>query len=335
MPAFLAPSPHGAHDPLASAPSFSVVIAAYQAAHLIADAVESALGQTHPPEEVIVCDDGSTDDIAGALAPYADRIAVIRKPNGGEASAKNAGAGAARGDFVVFLDADDVFLPTRLEALGELARARPDLDVLTSDALLELDGEVVRRCYDEHLRFETGDQRSGILRRNFVFGLAAARRSALLAVGGFDERIRYTTDWDLWLRMIFGGSSVGCVDAPLARYRLQSGSLSAQRAKLIAGRLETLEKAWQRDDLTATERDVLEQSLAENRRDLGLACAREAVRAGDRRARRLSYDVARDARHPAATRLKAAAAAALPRLARVLDNGEVETTGGVRYRPAR
>ena len=164
-------------------PTFSVIIAAYQAAETVAAAVESALGQTSPPHEVIVCDDGSTDEIERALDPLRDRIVFLSQANGGEGSAKNAAAGAASGDFVAILDADDLYLPERLEALGELASARPDLDILTTDAYLEVDGRVVRHAYDESWTFEVADQRAAILQRNFIFGHAAVRRSALLERG--------------------------------------------------------------------------------------------------------------------------------------------------------
>ena len=136
-----------------------------------------------------------------------------------------------------------MYLPGRLAALAELAWARPDLDVLTSDAVLEVDGEAVRRCYTPELPFEVDDQRSAILRRNFVFGLAAVRRERFLEAGGFDESLRYATDWDLWARLILDGSRVGAVMEPLARYRLRAGSLSGSRANLLAGRVRVLEKA--------------------------------------------------------------------------------------------
>ena len=128
-------------------PSFSVLIPAYQAERFVVAAVESALAQTRPPLEVIVCDDGSTDGTREALEPYRDRIVYLRKENGGEGSAKNAAARAASGDFVVLLDADDTYLPERLEALGQLAAARPDLDLVTTDAFIEVDGEAARRVY--------------------------------------------------------------------------------------------------------------------------------------------------------------------------------------------
>jgi GT2 family glycosyltransferase len=317
-----------------SAPTFSVVVAAYQAAGTIGEAVESALAQTVPPHEVVVVDDGSTDDIEHAVAPYLERIVFLQKENGGEASAKNMAARAATGEFVVILDADDVFLPGRLEALGNLAGARPDLDILTTDALLELDGRVVQRCYEGGMRFVDDDQRRAILRENFVFGLAAVRRSALLDVGGFDESIRWTADWDCWIRMILAGSRVGLVDEPLARYRLGSGSLSAQRARLIGGRIVTLEKAALRSDLSQEERATVDEALAENRQRLLLAEAREALLESRADARDRSLAVARSPDFTLSTRAKALVSAVAPALARrVLGRRARETTGGVLVPP--
>jgi glycosyltransferase involved in cell wall biosynthesis len=175
----LAPPPRGGAI-AGTRPTFSVIIAAYQVAPIVRDALESVFAQTLPPREVIVCDDGSTDDLEEALAPFRDGIVLLRKEHGGEASAKNAAAAAATSDFVVVLDADDVFLPERLEAIADAAAARPDLDLITTDAYLELEGEILRRCYDGHWRFEVEHQRSELLRRNFVFGLVAVRRELLL-----------------------------------------------------------------------------------------------------------------------------------------------------------
>ena len=134
-------APPSAHPPGdGRTPTFSIIVAAYQAADTIGDTLASAFAQTLPPREVVVCDDGSTDDLDGALRPFRDRITLLRQENRGEGAAKNAAARAASGDFVVILDADDVFDRRRLEALGELAVARPYLDVLTTNALLELEG---------------------------------------------------------------------------------------------------------------------------------------------------------------------------------------------------
>ena len=106
-------------------------------------------------------------------------------------------------------------LPERLEAQAELASARPDLDILTSDAYLEVGGRDRRTCYGDDWSFDVKDQRAAILERNFIFGLAAVRRRRLLAVGGFDETLPTATDWDCWIRLILSGSAAGLVAEPL------------------------------------------------------------------------------------------------------------------------
>jgi glycosyltransferase involved in cell wall biosynthesis len=325
----LVPAPRGPVEP-GDVPTFSVIVAAHQAERTVAEAVESALAQTLPAREVIVCDDGSTDGTGAALAPYGDRIVLLRQDQGGEASAKNAASRAASGDFVSILDADDLYLPRRLEAMGRLAAARPDLDILTTDAFIEVDGRQERRCYEGGFSFAVDDQRSAILMTNFIFGLAAVRRSRLEAIGGFDESIRFTTDWDLWLRLILNGSPAGAVMEPLARYRLQPGSLSSQRARMLAGRLQTLRKASSRDDLSVREREVLARSTARHERLLRLAEAREGL-LGDRPdRRRRAAAVVTGRGHGLPTRLKALAAVIAPRAAgkRLIGDGR-ETTAGI------
>jgi hypothetical protein len=298
-------------------PTFSVIIAAYEAAGTIAAAVDSALDQTVPPHEVVVVDDGSTDATEAALAPHLDRITFIRhEHNGGEGAAKTTAVRAATGDFVVILDADDVFLPERLEALGELGAARPDLDILTTDAQLVLGGKPIRRAYAPGWTFELDDQRRGILERNFVFGHAAARRRAVLDAGCFDESIRRTTDWDLWLRMIFAGSRVGLVDRPLSWYRLHEEALSSDRLAMTLGKIQTLEKAESAGlGLSDEEAGALERSLARLRRTAALEQVRTALIDRAPGARRRALGVARDRSYGLGTRLKAAAGAASPALA--------------------
>jgi hypothetical protein len=311
---FLAPTATRDVEP-GPAPSFSVVIAAYQVADVIGDALESVRRQTLPPLEVIVCDDGSTDGLEEALAPYRDELVFVRQENGGEASAKNAAAAHARGDFVAILDADDVYLPERLAALAELAQVRPDLDILTTDALLVANGVTVRHNYDRTWHFEVDDQRRAILQRNFVFGHAAVRRARFIEHGGFDESIRWTTDWDLWLRMILAGSAAGCVDEPLALYRLREASLTAQRRDLLLGKLMTLEKAQHNRALREEDRPVLAASLQAYRRDLSLLDLRAAVAAGQAGTSRRALALLRTRGLAARPRLETAAIAVAPRIA--------------------
>ena len=317
MTDILAPAPAREIRPR-ERPTFSVVVAAYQASGTIADALQSLRAQTVPAHEVIVCDDGSTDDLDSALAPYRDEIVLLRQENMGEAAAKNAGARAASGEFVLFLDADDVFLPARIEALGDLACARPDLALLTTDAYLELHDTRVRRAYEGGFAFEVDDQRSTILDHNFLFGLAAVERERFLAAGGFETSLRYATDWDLWCRLILDGVRAGLVARPLACYRLRPDSLSADRVALIRGRCAVLERALARPDLTPAERRVAGAALGRERGLARLVELRDALSKGRPQARRLALAaaLARETRVP--TRLRALLAAAAPGLARRL-----------------
>lgn len=281
LPTFLTPEP--AH-PVApgEAPSFSIIIPAYQAAAFVADAVESALTQTAPAHEVIVCDDGSTDDLAGALEPYRGQLTLLHKEHGGVAGARNVAMRAATGDFVAVLDADNRFLPGYLAALTELAVARPDLDILTTDAFLELDGQAYCRWYRGKARFITDDQRRGIIHQHFVYANAAYRREALLAVGGYDEFYDPTPyhgveDTDLLVRMILAGSAAGLVDEPLAVYRIRKESLSSSRARSARGAVVVLERAASHPSLTDDERAYLRRELTAKRQEAGLTEAEAAL----------------------------------------------------------
>ncbi|ADB73144.1 glycosyltransferase [Geodermatophilus obscurus] len=279
----LAPPPAAAGvNRAAGPPSFSVVIAAHQAEATIAAAVASALEQTHPPLEVVVCDDGSIDGTADVLASLGDTVRVVRQPNRGESAAKNAAVAAARGDYVVVLDADDVFHPRRLEALAWFAQERPDLDVITTDAIVEADGVPVRRAYHSDWSFPADDQRVAILDRNFILGMCAVPRKRWLEVGGFDESLSITADWEFWQRMVLDGSPVGLVDAPLARYRLTYGTLSSDPVRMTEARLQVLDRATARTDLDRHEREVL---------------ARARIRAhGERRWRLLAHSLGENGR---------------------------------------
>lgn len=301
-------------------PSFSIIIPAYEAAAFIADAVESALMQTLPALEVIVSDDGSTDDLRGALAPYIGRIKLLHKEHSGVAGARNLAIRAATGDFVAVLDADNSLFPEYVESLSQLAVARPDLDVLTTDAFLELNGEVYGRYYRGKARFVTDDQRRGIIHQHFVYANAAFRREALLAVGGYDEY--YDLDWggledtDLLFRLIIGGSGVGLVDEPLAVYRIREESLSSNRPRSMRGGVVVLERVASHPCLSEDELDFLRGELRAKRQEAALAEAEASLRGLTPHPRRRCLKVAFGPHgYSMASRASALAGALAPRMA--------------------
>jgi hypothetical protein len=333
MRPLLAPEPTSPVEP-AAVPTFSVIVAVYQVADLIGEAIESVLAQTAPPLEIVVCDDGSTDDLEGALVPYRDHLTLLRQPNRGESAAKNAAAAAASGEYVVLLDADDTWLPERLEALGELAATRPDLDIVTTDAWFEVAGRKVGRFYGATTPFVVTGQRRAILERNFIMQ-PAVRRSRWLGVGGFDESVKIGADWDCWIRLLLDGSLAGIVDQPLASYRLREGSLSSSRAESLRARVTVLERTGRHLGLRPDERPHLARCLAIHRRRALLAEAEAALRAGSAEARRACVRVALGPGFGLQSRLRSGVAALAPRAAgRYLEARERRTGWSRLSRPA-
>jgi glycosyltransferase involved in cell wall biosynthesis len=294
-------------------PTFSVVIAAHNAAGSISEAVESALTQTLPPLELIVSDDGSMDSTETALAPHRDRITYVRKEHGGVASARNAALEVAQGEFFAVLDADDVYLPTRLEALGELAMARPDLDILCTDAFLEHEGRVVG-TFSEVCPFEVVDQRAAILERCFC-AWPAVRRTTLISTGAFDQSLRTGSDWECAIRLLYSGAAAGLVDEPLYSYRVHERSLTADRVRTLNDRVAFLERAGVSYELSGTERTALARSLRAQRASLVLTEAEAALRARAPDARSRALAAARTPGISPRSRIAAVAAVIAPRTA--------------------
>jgi glycosyltransferase involved in cell wall biosynthesis len=285
----------------------SVLIPAYNAAQTIGEALESVLAQSPQPFEVVVSDDGSTDDLGQALRPFREHVRVVRGENAGLAVARNRAAGVARGDLFALLDADDVWLPGRIAALADAAARRPDLAVLTTDAVVTRDGTPDPETYYATREFSVEAQEVAILRNSFVFGAGAIRADVFRAAGGYRAGARHAEDWDLWLRLLLAGYRAGLVEQPLYEYRRRVGSLTAQKIELSLGVLDVLRRA-RRLISTAEQRhqlQVTEQQWREN-------AARAAIRVADGRARRMALRAATGLRASPRARVRFAAAAIAP-----------------------
>lgn len=311
-------------------PSFAVVMAAYNAQDTVAESVESALAQTTPPGQVIVCDDGSTDETADCVARYAPDVILVRQENQGEGAARNCALGRAATSHVVVLDADDVLEPRCLEGYTAALRRRPDLDIVTCDAYLERDGVVFDRYYRRVARFAVDDQRRAALHQHFIFGTAALRRTALLAVGGWSGAARRNADTDLFVRLILEGSRAGLLYEPLARYRLRSESLSDDRAANMRAMIEIVGRALEHPSLTRAEREFALADLRVKERLTRVAELEDALRrrSPEARSRALRVASAGDLGYPARVRLKALATATAPHTAGAILRAQ-DRRGGV------
>jgi len=180
----------------------TVIIPAYNASAFLNDAVASVLAQTHPHVEVIVVNDGSTDETPALLAQWQardPRVRAVHQSNGGLAAARNAGLNVACGQYVAFLDADDVIRPEKLERQIAYLEAHPHTDLVYSD-YGTADAEL-RPLTDEVIGVKRMPLSEAYVYTN-VFPVMAAllRRTLVERVGGFDESLRACEDWDYWVR---------------------------------------------------------------------------------------------------------------------------------------
>jgi Glycosyl transferase family 2 len=296
-------------------PTLSVVIPYYRGAEVIREAVQSVADQTLQPDEIVICDDGSPDDLEAALGPLRERVEIVRKENGGISSAMNAAARAASGEFLVQLDQDDVFPPRRLEAIAAAIAAHPEADVVATDALIEYAGEPVARLAELHPFPATG-QRKALLTSCFVLW-PAIRLSRLLAIGGYDESFAVMQDWECFIRLALDGAAIAYVDEPLYRWRLMPGSRSSKDGVANAEALIRMTtKTLANPNLEPDERGVVQKALASHHRRMALERAHLAVEGGAAHARRPSLELLVGRGFSASTRAKAAVAVLSPRLAR-------------------
>lgn len=219
----------------------SVVIPTYNSGPLVVEAVESVLAQTRPADEIIVVDDGSTDDTAKRLAEFGPPVRYVQKENGGVSSARNRGIDEATGDWIAFLDADDVWHPRKLEIqLSALAR-REDLALLGT-GLYDWPGTHPDIRADVAVDIEDVSFESLIIRNALVTSTIIARTETLRAAGPFDVTLSGPEDHDLWIR-VAQRAPVANLRLALTGYRMNTpGSLSKNVDRMEAGMRAILEK---------------------------------------------------------------------------------------------
>jgi tetratricopeptide (TPR) repeat protein len=222
-------------------PLVSVIIPNYNHARFLGDAVRSVLEQSHRDFEIIVVDDGSTDDSGEVAAGFGDKIRYIYQTNAGLSAARNTGLRAAKGSLIGVLDADDMYEPNSVETLVAALQADPEADgVYCGYQFVDETNNLLPQI--ENRPVPSADLYTVLLDGNFFVPESIfLRRRVYDDVGFFDETLRACEDWDVWLR---AAKKYRIIHSPhiLTRHRVLAGSMSTDPLRMLTARLAVLKK---------------------------------------------------------------------------------------------
>jgi glycosyltransferase involved in cell wall biosynthesis len=240
--------------------SVAVIIATYNQARFLSEAISSILAQTLPADEIVVVDDGSTDDPISIASQYPG-VTIVRQDNRGRSAARNEGLRNCTSSHVIFLDADDRLLPRAIELGVELAAKHPQCGFIYGGHYdINEDGNIRKA---QHYYPIVGSAHLGFLRRNLIRMQATAlfRRDVLIEIGAYDEKLERAEDYDLYLR-IAQRYEVATHPGIVAEYRWHGDNTSGDPIKMLRAILDVLARHERRLDRDASEKLALREGRA-------------------------------------------------------------------------
>lgn len=229
-------------------PKVSVIIPVYNAEKYLLEAIESVIDQSYDDWEIIAVNDGSTDSSPDILKNYEDRypskIRVLHQPNSGLSAARNAAIAAANGEYIAFLDADDLWLPEKTDEQVYLLDNNSDIGLVYSDIFELKNGKLKKRRNVIGGRMFRGDIFDSLFYQNFIPVLSVmVRKSVLDKCGLFDPVYHGTQDYDLWMR-IADKYQIDFIDRQLAIYRIHEQNMSANNVEKMGREDLELMEQW-------------------------------------------------------------------------------------------
>lgn len=264
-------------------PAVSVITPAYNASAFIRDALDSVRAQTFDDWELLVIDDGSTDDTVEIVRDYMDRdgrIRLLQQSNRGPSAARNHAMSAARGAFFTFLDSDDAWDPEYLASQLEVFRLHPETALVTGVARFRGGSHSGRPMRAFTPGYPVLGLRDIIRDDTSVFIMTIFRRAVFEAIGGMDETQWRSEDYEFWLRAAVAGFVFRRNARPLGHYRVREGSLSQNTLDMLRGILQSYTKVRPACPPGTPERRVLETQVKHFEQELLLAEAKLALERG-------------------------------------------------------
>jgi len=244
-------------------PQVSVIIPTYNAARYLSDAIDSVLAQTYDEFEIIVVDDGSTDETPGVVNKYDSRVCYLSQQNAGVAAARNRGISESKGKYIAFLDADDTWFPNKLEKQMAVLAASEGSRVCYS-AFLEVTQDLSPVGVRRSLRHSSAIE-DLLLRGNVIGSICTvvAERELFEKLGGFDATLSQCADWDMWVRM---GTETEFLylDDVLVTYRQHGTNMSRNAALLETDSLRVLDKGFEMTGLADSLKKQRAKAYARN-----------------------------------------------------------------------
>ena len=284
----------------------SIIVPVFNGERFVREALDSALAQTYEPVELVVVDDGSTDLTPAILAGYGDRIRAVRQENLGPSSARNAGLADSSGEFVQFLDADDLLPDDKIARQVEYLAGHPDVGVVYCEGRRFREAGPAPGPVPGGGRIREGDILSSLLERNFISTphCTLVRRACLEDVGGFRADLVRCEDWDLWLRLARRGVRFGFIPDMWVACRIRADSLSADRIPVLGAHAKVLDSVWKDwDDRASPDARGIARHLSNAWYDYGAALMTAGRPREGRRAMSRSLAVGSDRARSAGIRL--------------------------------
>lgn len=219
-----------------SFPTVSVVIPSYNHAQFVCEAIDSVLGQTFTDLEVLVVDDGSTDDTRQRVAAYGQRVRYLYQENRGLSAARNAGIREAKGDWVAMLDADDVWHRELLQRMMLAADRFPDAMVLGAPPCTAMPERL-----PDNPSIRPVDVKDFLVSTPITGSSTLVRRECFATAGLFEESLTSVEDRDMWLRLAARFPAY-CVETPGWRYRQHAGQMSRRAGRMLTNYRRVLAK---------------------------------------------------------------------------------------------